>query len=244
VSDARRALDAHAYVDGCLSAADRTSFEAAMARDARLRARVDVWRSQNEAMQIAFGGAPRPRAPARPSNENQPRPLTPRRVPAAASRPPTGALALLGFLALAVWPSAGPVDPRPALAERAEAALRSATGAPLDFVSGDPRAVAAWISARLPGLGDVALHAPGLTLQGVRLVPGLGETAALVVFEDALGERAGMLIERADASPDWASLVARRGDLIAVSGAARGVDYAAVGPRASGAAALAPYPPR
>lgn len=246
MSDARRALDAHAYVDGCLSAADRDAFEVALARDFRLRARVDAWRSQNEAMQIAFGAAPRPRvAVGRPSNENKPHPLALRRATRAApSRPPAGALAIVALLALTVWPSGGPADPRAALAERAEAALRSLARAPLDFVSGDPQDVAAWLAGRLPGLGEIPLHASGLTLLGARLVPGRAETAAMVVFEDAVGERAGLLLERDDASPDWPSLVWRSADLIAVSGASGGLDYAAVGPRASGAAALALHPPR
>ena len=245
MSDAKRALDAHAYVDGCLSAADRSIFEAAMARDSRLRARVEAWRSQNEAMQIAFGAAMRPRAPAaRPSNENKPRVLTPRG--AAAAQAPAAAVALFAFLAVAFWPFGGPTDPRAALAARGEAALRASAGAPLDFASGDPHVVATWLSLHLPGLRHLSLHTPGWTLQGVRLVPGLGETAALVVFEDALGERAGLLLERTDASPEWPAKVERSVDLVKVSGVTGGVDYAAVGPHASGAAALAPhpYPPR
>ena len=248
MSDAGRALDAHAYVDGCLGPVERAAFESAMARDARLRARVEIWRAQNEAMQVAFGGAARPRSPVRPSNENQPRAPAPMRRArrAASSRAPTVVLAVIAFLALALWPAGGPPDPRAALAARAAAALRSLAGTPLDFVSGDPHAVAAWLSARLPGVGEMTLHAPGWTLSGVRLTPGLGETAALVVFENAVGERAVLWVERADASPDWPSRVERSADLIAISGVLRGLEYAAAGPRASGAAALTPavQPPR
>ena len=83
MSDGFASLDAHAYVDNSLNAADRAAFEAAMRRDAELRARVDAWEAQNEAIRLAFGAAPRPRAaPAlgRPSNENAP-PSPPRRAP-------------------------------------------------------------------------------------------------------------------------------------------------------------------
>ncbi len=243
MTEAGRALDAHAYVDGCLAAGDRVAFEAAMARDSRLRARVVAWRSQNEAMQVAFGGVQRPRVPAPPSNENKPRVPV---VRATALRWPSGALALAAFGILALLPSGGPVDPRAALAERAEAALRSLARAPLDFTSSDPHAVAGWLAGRLPGLGDIPLHAPGWTLAGARLAPGLSDTAVLFVFEDAIGQRAGLLVERADAAPDWPRRIGRVGDMIAVSGVSGGLDYAAVGPRASGAAALAPadQPPR
>lgn len=240
MSDSRRALDAHAYVDGGLSAPERAAFEVAMARDSRLRARVEIWRAQNEALQVAFGAPPRVKtATARASNENKPR-----RVATPSPSPLTGALALLGFALLALWPAGGPADPRAALVERAETALRTLAGAPLDFVSGDPNAVAIWLAARLPGLGEVSPRAPGWTLDGVRLVPGLGEAAALIVFEDALGQRAGLLVERTDAGREWPALIVRSADAIAVAGAARGVDFAAVGPHASGAAALALHPPR
>jgi anti-sigma factor RsiW len=248
VSDSRRASDAHAYVDGCLSAAERAAFEEAMARDARLRARVDAWRTQNEAIQSAFGAAPRPRVAERPSNENKPRASALRRAAAAraSSRPSKAAFAALAFVALGLWAAGGPADPRAALADRAGSSLRSVAGAPLDFTSGDPGAVTAWLAARLSGLGATLPRAPGWTLEGVRLVPGLGQTAALVVYEDALGQRAGLLLERSDATPDWPSRVERSVDFISVSGASGGLEYAAVGPRLSGAAALAPkiQPPR
>ncbi len=249
MSEGRRALDAHAYVDGCLSASERAAFEVALARDPRLRARVDAWRAQNEAMQVAFGAHVRPRAPlTRPSNENSPppRPAAPR----LSSRPVAVALAVLAFVGFVVVPFGGSGDPRPALAARASAALRvvAARSTPLDFASDDPGAVAAWLAVHRPGLAGVKLRAPGWTLQGVRLVPGLADTAALVLFEDALGERAGLWLERNDARAEWPGAYETGADRIVVSGASGGFDFAAVGPRASGAAALAPksglQPPR
>src|SRR5436305_13247269 len=90
MSEAYAILDAHAYVDNCLSPADRLNFEAVMRRDAKLRARVEAWGAQNEALRLAFGSASRPRAnpaPAlgRPSNENNVAPgPAPSRLPGAA----------------------------------------------------------------------------------------------------------------------------------------------------------------
>jgi anti-sigma factor RsiW len=240
VSEGRRALDAHAYVDGCLSASERAAFEVALSRDPRLRARVDAWRAQNEAMKAAFGAQIRPRAPTSPSNENSP-PVryAPLRLRA---RPAAVALAVLAFVGVAALPLDGSGDPRPALAARAQAALRAvSTGSiPLDYSSDDAVAVAAWLAVHRLGLAGVKLHAPGWTLSGVRLVPGLADTAALVVFEDALGERAGLWLERNDARAEWPDAYETGADRIVVSGASSGFDFAAVGPRASGAAALAP----
>ena len=241
MSEGRRALDAHAYVDGCLNASERAAFEAAMSRDPRLRARVDAWRAQIEAMQVAFGAPPRARPPlTRPSNENSPPVRPAARRPRA--RPAAVALAVLAFVGVAAAPLGGPRDPRPALAARASAALRalSTRSAPLDFASEDPAAVANWLATHRPGLAGVKLRAPGWTLQGVRLVPGLADTAALVVFEDALGERGGLWLEPNDARADWANAYQASSDRIVVTGARGGLDFAAVGPRASAAAGLAP----
>src|SRR5580658_5395414 len=66
--------DAHAYVDNSLTPTERSAFEAALRKDNKLRARVEAWQAQNEAIRLAFGGAPKLRsAPfGRPSNENNP----------------------------------------------------------------------------------------------------------------------------------------------------------------------------
>lgn len=67
------AEDAHAYVDSCLEPLQRREFEAHLSEDADLRRRVDVWHSQNEAIRLAFGAAPKPRGAlsvGRPTNQN------------------------------------------------------------------------------------------------------------------------------------------------------------------------------
>ena len=149
MSDGYASLDAHAYVDNSLSPADRAAFEAALRRDTKLRARVDAWEAQNEAIRLAFGAAPRPRhSPgARPPLQREqrrrqrpprreapnrgrcaaapqiaPRLAPSRRGPLAHARrsaPSRSWLRLVSF-------AGGPVDPRAALmrARRRDAARR------------------------------------------------------------------------------------------------------------------------
>jgi anti-sigma factor RsiW len=257
-------LDAHAYVDDSLSATDRASFEAAMRRDAKLRARVEAWQAQNEAIRLAFGASPKPKLPVsltRHSNENA---LAPRNAPSRAvaaplkARPPlrpAGRLPALGaawrraglgglaFVAAAFGFAGGPPDPRAALMQRAETALRAVAplGATrLDFPSDDPVAVSAWLAPRFARLLPQRITPPGWSLLGVRIVPGWRGAAALVLFEDAAGERAGLLLEPDDALPVEPSIAADGADELEVAGVARGFAYAAVGPRRAGVAALAP----
>ncbi len=263
MSDGYASLDAHAYVDNSLSPPDRAAFEAAMRRDNKLRARAEAWEAQNEAIRLAFGAAPRSRQALpleRPSNENtlgakaapasaieELRPLRGRAkdAPRVAPRPRWRAAALGGvvFLAAAVSFAGGPNDPRPALMRRADATLRSAAefaDTQLDFISDDPRAVAAWLSARFAHVDAKQLSPVGWSLLGVRIVAGLNSAAALVLYEDALGDRAALILAPTDALPDLPPIGARDADETILAGAARGFGYAAVGPTRSGVAALIP----
>jgi anti-sigma factor RsiW len=264
MSDGYASLDAHAFVDNSLSAPDRAAFEAALRRNAKLRARVEAWDAQNEAIRLAFGAAPRPRhSPAigRPSNENnakaaaartsEPRPLrgraqiAPRLAPlrrAGWRKPALGAVALL---AAAVSFAGGPVDPRPALMRQADATLRAAAAfadTKLDFVSDDPHAVAAWLGGRFARVEPQRLAPVGWSLLGVRVTPGPGSAAALVLYEDALGGRAALMLTPTDGLPDWPPLADRTADETIVAGATQGFAYTAVGPTRSGVSELIPAP--
>jgi anti-sigma factor RsiW len=268
MTEAYAILDAHAYVDNCLSPADRLTFEAAMRRDAKLRARVEAWSAQNDALRLAFGSASRPRANAapalgRPSNENNAAPSpAPSRAPAraqplrergaagsasrgAAARLRSCALALLVFAAGLVAFAGGPDDPRVALMARAAPVLRAATAyadTRLDFISDDPRAISAWLAPRFARLDAKRLAPPGWSLLGVRIVAGVDSAAALVLYEDALGGKAGLLLEPTDALPDLAGIGGSDADMTVIAGAANGFAYAAVGPNRSGVGALVPVP--
>ncbi len=267
MSEGYAVLDAHPYVDNSLSPHDRLAFEAALRRDAKLRARVEAWGAQNEAIRLAFGAAARPRAnvaPAigRPSNENNVAPIAaPSRFAALAqplrdraqtrieTRPGVTrrwrprALGSLALLAGLVAFSGGPEDPRGALLERAGPALRAAAAfadTRLDFISDDPRAIAAWLAPRFARLEPERLKPPGWSLLGVRIVAGVNAAAALVLYEDALGGKAGLLLEPTDALPYLPERGGRDADMTVIAGAADGFAYAAVGPNRSGVGALVP----
>ena len=80
-------IDAHAYVDECLSREDRIAFEAKLRDDLELRRRVELWQAQNDAIRAAFRAPPRSRGPlsvGRPSNQNLPTPIPPVIEPRAA----------------------------------------------------------------------------------------------------------------------------------------------------------------
>jgi anti-sigma factor RsiW len=260
--------DAHAYVDNSLTPTERSTFEAALRKDSKLRARVEAWQAQNEAIRLAFGGAPKLRSVTsfgRPSNENNP-PTKPG-APRAKSAPPrengavaatsgatprrsipavTAAVGAAAFLLPMLYFCGGPPDPRGPLMQRAATALRAAepdADTRLDFASEDPRAVSAWLAPRFARLPPEQLATPGLTLLGVRIVPGLDAAAALVLFEDARGARSGLLLEPTDALPDLPPIGGRAGDQVFVAGAENAFEYAAVGPERSGVAALIPAKP-
>jgi len=265
MSDGHASLDAHAYVDNSLNPAERAEFEAALRRDSKLRARVEAWEAQNEAIRIAFGAAPKARqAPllGRPSNENEadakapvlrdaqtvprargpappaakaaPRRLAPWRRPAL-----SGIAFAIGLVAFA----GGPGDPRAALMRLADSALRAVPAfadSRLDLTSDDPSVVAAWLDARFAHLEPKRLSPPGWSLLGVRIVPGVASAAALVLYEDALGGRAGLLVEPTDALPELPPIGGRDADETILAGAEPGFAYAAVGPTRSGVGALIP----
>jgi anti-sigma factor RsiW len=258
--------DAHAYVDNSLTPTERSAFEAAVRRDSKLRARVEAWQAQNEAIRLAFGGAPKAKhatAFGRPSNENNPaanvpamrgkiaparegsapaatRAILPKRsIPAVVS----AAIGAAAFLIPMLYFCGGPPDPREPLMQRAATALRASepyVNTRLDFASEDPRAVSAWLAPHFARLPPEDLATPGLTLLGVRIVPGLDTAAALVLYEDAKGARAGLLLEPTDALPDLPPLGKRAGDEVLVAGAENDFAYAAVGPERSGVISLIP----
>ena len=73
-------MDAHAYVDECLSREDRIAFEARLRDDPELRRQVHLWQAQNDAIRAAFRAPPRARGPlsvGRAFNENVSAPTPP-----------------------------------------------------------------------------------------------------------------------------------------------------------------------
>lgn len=265
MSEGFAGLDAHAYVDNSLSVTDRVAFEAAARRDAKLRARVETWEAQNEAIRLAFGAAARQRpAPSlhRPINENNAAgaPASSRgaelRCPGRGregvflrpqvrrgARWVSAALGGVAFLAAFVGFAGGPRDPRPDLVRRADTILRASAAfadTKLDFVSDDPVAVSAWLGGRFARLDAKRLKPPGWSLLGARIVPGLNSAAALVLYEDALGGRAALMVEPTDGTPPLPPLGERDSDETRLAGTDRRFAYAVVGPTRSGVGALIP----
>ena len=90
---------------------------------------------------------------------------------------------------LASAPRAVPKDPRGALIDAGLSAYRAfatTNSPPLDFATRDPQALLNWLGPKFASL-DVAarLDAPGWTLQGVRMVPGIRSAAAFIILENA-----------------------------------------------------------
>ena len=245
-------LDAHAYVDDSLDPAERAAFEAALRRDGKLRARVEAWEAQNEAIRLSFGGAVKPRlavAASRPGNENGAPPSRPRkRRPIGGKRPKAQTRwfwravgASVACVAALTVCGGGPVDPRGALAQRAAEAVRAMAplaDTRLDLASDDPRAVSQWLAPHFAKLDPRRLAPTGWSLLGVRLVPGLSTVAALVLYEDALGGKAGLMLEPTDGTPEAPPAIRAEGDETLISGVGAGFAYAAAGPSRSGVGAL------
>ena len=266
MSDGHASSDAHAYVDNCLSPVERASFEAALRRDAKLRARVDAWEAQNEAIRLAFGVAPRARlAPslARPSNENtaavkpefaraEPGPVDaragPRRRPGEADVPPArGGARRFGLPGCVCW-----IRRRPARSARSFPGARRGRVAVGRGVS--------WPAARFHlrrSAGDLGMAraafraAESEAPRAAGMVPArrarrsrhrLGRRLRAV--RGRLGRPRRVCCCATDGSGrNLPPIDSRDADETIVAGATSGFAYAAVGPTRSGVGALAPAAP-
>jgi len=92
---------------------------------------------------------------------------------------------------------------RDRLAAQVESALADL---PVEFVAGDPAALAQRLG---PRLALAPLTAPSLRLIGARLAPGSRATATLYLYENARGERVALMVEPLD---EFVAIPARRGD--------------------------------
>ena len=215
-----------AYVDDCLDPEARSNFEARLKADPELRREVARWELQNRAIRAAFGAPPRSALDlGGVSNENgvrrvgeaarpadgAARPFGQARKRRAATRPAAKARRagpglkarrLAGVVALAaaiVWvglPSLGP-QPSAALVAAGASAARALADLPVEFVAGDPAALAARLGPRLALTPPLA---PGLQLVGARLAPGSQATATLYIYENSRGERVALMVEPLDES--------------------------------------------
>ena len=232
-----------AYVDDCLDPAARSAFEARLQADPELRRDVARWESQNRAIRAAFGapprsaldlgaasnenaarragaaarpadGAARPFGQARKRRAAPPSIAAPRAVgPGRQARRLVGAVALAAAILSVGLPSFAPWPPAALLAAGASAA-RALAELPVEFVAGDPAALAQRVGPRLALTPPLA---PGLQLIGARLAPGSQATATLYVYENSRGGRVALLVEPLD---EINAAPARRGEADGLSVAA------------------------
>jgi anti-sigma factor RsiW len=212
-----------AYVDDCLDPEARRAFEARLQTEPELRREVARWEAQNRAIRAAFGAPPRgaldlggasngnavrrageaARAAdgaTRPFGQAQKQPAPPPVAEPRSAGLGSTARRLAGAGALAatiLWvglPSLGQRPPAALMAAGATAA-RALADLPVEFVAGDPAALAQRLG---PRLALAPLTAPSLQLIGARLAPGSQATATLYLYENSRGERVALMVEPLD----------------------------------------------
>lgn len=193
--------DLHAYVDGLLDDERRREVEAWLAADPEAAARAAQWRRQNAGLEALFGG----KASALPGDAERVAQLMrpPRRrfgwFAAAAAVVMFIAGTATGRLTASVpTPSQDPVELAASLPREAGAAhliYASEVRHPVEVGADEEAHLVAWLGKKLdhplttPDLAQLGYH-----LVGGRLVPTAGRSGALLMYEDAAGERLTLLV--------------------------------------------------
>ncbi len=202
--------DLHAYVDGQLDARRSREVEAWLAAHPEDAAMVADWRAQNDDIRALFSGHARsdPRDPELLLKPETKAPRSPWHLPL---RQMTASLVLLGAgIAIGqTMPSLlerAPLSPQTvaALPQEARSAFliyASDVRHPVEVGADEQEHLAAWLGKRL----DHPLSIPDLSrfgyrLVGGRLVPVGGKAGAMLMYEDAGGERITVLAGRNDAN--------------------------------------------
>ncbi|MDI6836588.1 MAG: anti-sigma factor [Rhizobiaceae bacterium] len=203
--------DLHAYVDGQLDAARRSEVEAWLAAHPDDAAMIADWQAQNDDIRALFSGYARsePRDPellraAQPKPARRLRHLPLRQMAASLILLGAGIAigqampSLLGRAPLSVQQT---VAALPQEARSAFLIYASDVRHPVEVGADEQEHLAAWLSKRL----DHPLSIPDLSrfgyrLVGGRLVPVGGKAGAMLMYEDAGGERITVLAGRNDAN--------------------------------------------
>ena len=203
----------HAYVDDALTPAERELVERHLQDNPADAQRVRAWEANNRSLHRLFD----------PVLE-EPRPLHLRvRGPSTAARrvlPIAAALALgvaLGYLArpwLAPGPPAAPLIARQAAA--AYVAYSPEVRHPVEVGAQDEQHLVAWLSKRLQApLRVPVLSSEGWQLLGGRLLPPASSSdpapIALLVYENARGQRLSLLVKREPTQRDTAFAFSQNG---------------------------------
>ncbi len=216
--------DLHAYVDGQLDAARSREVEAWLAAHPEDAAMVADWRAQNDGIRALFSNCARsepgdPELLLKPEAKamRRPRPFPLRQMAASLVLLGAGMAigqampSLLGRAPLSVQQTAAAL---PQEARSAFLIYASDVRHPVEVGADEQEHLAAWLSKRL----DHPLSIPDLSrfgyrLVGGRLVPVGGKAGAMLMYEDAGGERITVLAGRNDANPTTSFRYATEGTI-------------------------------
>ena len=194
--------DLHAYVDGVLDDARRAEVQAHLQTHPDSAARVAAYMGQRAALRAALAPvAAEPVPPELSLRHVRERQRPGRSVP---WRMAAAAVVLLALGGAGGWSLRGPADEPgmshgiAALAQEA-AYTYSVYGAdqahPVEFKAADKAQLVGWISSRLQrGISVPDLSSAGYRFMGGRLVATPFGPAGLLMYDDAQGQRLGMLV--------------------------------------------------
>jgi hypothetical protein len=249
VKDRASAIDAHAYVDNCLSPAERKAFEALLRQDEELRRKVDLWRTQSEAIRATFGapgrcpqsrpanspGSPIRNEAAEPALRLHPRAhATESAAPRWTSllrRPATRAVIVL--MGITFFSGGMAHTPDIALAATGASAFRAFSAAPaatLDFRGGLSEDFSRALGPQFSAVRLSEWATPlGWNLRGAKRVPGLYGEAILVLLADKDSRALGVLVEPLDAPASSAIRMGSLGGITVAAFTRRGFGFAVAG---------------
>lgn len=202
--------DLHAYVDGQLDAARSREVEAWLEAYPADAAMVADWQKQNEDIRALFSGYARSE-PRDPELLLTPQPKAARWLRHFPFRQMAASVVLLGVGIMIGQAMPSLVEKEPLLPQTVAALPQEARSAfliyasdvrhPVEVGADEQEHLAAWLGKRL----DHPLRIPDLSrfgyrLVGGRLVPVSGKAGAMLMYEDAGGERITVLAGRNDAN--------------------------------------------
>lgn len=226
-----------AHAAGILPPGEAAAVEAAIAADPDARARLADWARQDRALAALYGPVAEEPVPDRM--------LDLIRTARAAEARPAGwrraALAAAMIAALAVgagggWAARGTLAPQPQAASVVQAAMRAfATYSvevmhPVEVRADDAAHLTNWLSRRLGHpISPPDFAAAGFTLMGGRVVPAEGGTAAMLMYDNAAGQRITLYVAADKHDRETAFRFAEDNGVQAFVWTDRDLSYAVVG---------------
>jgi anti-sigma factor RsiW len=160
-----------------------------------------------------------------PASAGQPKQAEPRPVKAGGGRLGRSlALLFAGLVALAMSVTPAPFDRSALLTSAAFSAYRTfANGRTMEFAGAEPAALERWLRSQLGGFVAIPNFAPaGFALVGGRVTAGAQGPAAFALYQNSVGERVGLSLERGESTSSSKPFVRTSDDLTAVALAGSG----------------------